>query len=62
VQRFALCRFKYDANASVQRIRDSAQRAERVAFVTGRFQAAHLLLRGLEKFSKVLLGEAGSLT
>src|SRR5207249_11365282 len=55
--RFSL-RFEDDAHVSVQHARDSAQHAERMTFVTGRFEPADLLLGCSDFAGELFLREA----
>jgi hypothetical protein len=55
------CRLENDAHLGVQDAGDAAQGAKGVAFVTGRFKPADLLLRGFEEFREVLLRKPGLL-
>lgn len=54
-------RLEDDPEPSVQDFGDAAQGGQRVALVTGGFQAADLLLGGLEEFGEFLLGKPGLL-
>ena len=52
-------RLDYDTDAGMQSSGDTSEHAERVAFVSGRFEAADLLLGSVETLGKFLLGNTG---
>jgi len=54
-------RLDHHADSGVEFPRHAAQHAQGVALVPGRFQAGDLLLRGLQAFRQLSLGQPGSL-